>query len=171
MLPVSRPSFLDGARLGRRSDPKSTKRQDHGAHADVRVCALAYMPTARTFKNRGMDVPYRSDSLKLRVQLIAQFDECVAGHAPMPLHAQPLNHFRKPNFLSITRGHFGTIVLRKRNRSKGCVMRHYRMSGPSHAAPVCSINSILREERPSGRDSRHVVQAKIRRAQPLTLIR
>jgi hypothetical protein len=126
LLPVSRPSFLDGARLGRRSDPKSTKRQDHGAHADVRVCALAYMPTARTFKNWGMDVPYRSDSLKLRVQLIAQFDECVVRHAAMPLHAQPLNHFRKPNSLRITRGHFGTIVLRETRLSKGCVMRHYR---------------------------------------------
>jgi hypothetical protein len=45
-------------------------------------------------KDRGTDVPFGSDPLKLRVQFIAQLDECVAGHALMPLGAQPLNHFR-----------------------------------------------------------------------------
>jgi len=34
-----------------------------------------------------------SDPLKLRVQFIAQLDECAAGYAVMPLRAQPLNHF------------------------------------------------------------------------------
>jgi hypothetical protein len=65
-----------------------------------------------------MDAPFRSDSLKLRIQLIAQFDECVAGHTPMPLHAQPLNHFGKPNSLRITRSHLRTIVLRETRPSK-----------------------------------------------------
>jgi hypothetical protein len=60
-----------------------------------------------------MDVPFRSDSLKLRVQFIAQFDESFAGHARMALRAQPLNHFRKPDSLRVTRGHLGTIVLRE----------------------------------------------------------
>ncbi len=117
LLPMSRPAFLDGACLRGRSDPKSTKRQDHGANADVRVCALAYLPTARTFQDRRTDVAFRSDPLKLRVQSIAQFDESVAGHALMPLRAQPLNHFRKPDSLRVTRSHVGTIVF-ARNASE-----------------------------------------------------
>jgi hypothetical protein len=52
-----------------------------------------------------------SDPLKLRVQFIAQLDECAAGYAVMPLRAQPLNHFGKPDSLRITSGHVGTIVL------------------------------------------------------------
>jgi hypothetical protein len=119
LLPMSRPAFLEGACLRGRSDPESTKRQDHGANADVRVCALADMPTARTFQDRGTDVPFRADPLKLRVQFIAQFDERVAGHAPVPLRAQSLNHFGKPDSLRIPRGHLETIVLRETCPSEG----------------------------------------------------
>jgi hypothetical protein len=113
LLPMSRPAFFDGAYLRGRSDPESTKRQDHGANADVQICAFAYMPTARTFQDRRIDVALRSDPLKLRVQFISQFDKCVAAHALMPLRAQSLNHFRKPDSLRVTRGHVGTIVLRE----------------------------------------------------------
>ena len=129
LLPMSRPAFLDGACLRGSSDPESTKRQDHRANADVRVCALAYMPTTRTFQLWGADVPFRSDPLKLRVQFIAQLDECVAGHALMPLVAQPLNHFGKPDSLRIPRGHLETIVLRETCPSKG--LRYATLSAGS----------------------------------------
>ena len=111
LLPMSRPTFLEGACLRCRSDPESTERQDYGANTDVWIGALANMPTARTFQDRGMDAPFRSDPLKLRVQFIAQLDECVAGYAVMPLRAQPLNHFGKPDSLGITGGHGEAIVL------------------------------------------------------------
>jgi hypothetical protein len=82
-----------------------------------------------------MDAAFRSDPLKLRVQLIAQYDECVAGHAPMPSHAQPLDHFGKPNSLRITRSHVGTIVLREARPSKGCAMQPY------HPRPIGVVAS------------------------------
>jgi hypothetical protein len=172
LLPVSRPSFLDGARLRRRSDPESTKRQDHGTNADVRVCALAHLPTARTLKDRGTDVPLSSDPLKLRVQFIAQFDECVAGHAPMPLHAQPLHHFGKPNSLRIARSHLETIVLREVRLSKGPryatltsnsrrrQLPLRRRSSPQIVEPVC--NRHERRGRRSLRHSLHQESIRIR---------
>ena len=42
-------------------------------------------------------MPLRSNPLKHCVQVIAQIDECVGGHARLPLGTQPLNHFREPD--------------------------------------------------------------------------
>jgi hypothetical protein len=69
-----------------------------------------------------MDLRFRSDPLKLRVQFIAQLDECVAGHALMPLLTQLLNHFRKPDSMRAARGHVGTIVLRDARPQKSALM-------------------------------------------------
>jgi hypothetical protein len=105
LLPVRCPTFLETVCLPGGGDTESRKRQDHGANADVRVRAFANMPTSRTPENWGTDVSLGSSSLKPRVQVIAQLDDRVEGHARMPLGAQPLNHFRKPNSLRVTRGH------------------------------------------------------------------
>lgn len=105
LLPVRYPTFLKNVHLLGGGDVESSKRQDHGAHTDVRLRAFANMPTPRTPKNWGMDVSLGSNSLKRRVQVIAQLDDCVEGHALMPLGAQPLNHFRKPYSLRVTCGH------------------------------------------------------------------
>ena len=105
LLPIRCPTFLKSVcRLGG-GDTESSKRQDHGANTDVRLRAFANMPTQRTPKNWATDVSLGSNSLKRRVQVIAQLDDCVEGHALMPLKAQPLNHFRKPYSLGVTCGH------------------------------------------------------------------
>jgi hypothetical protein len=52
-----------------------------------------------------MDVSPGSNSLQHRVQVIAQFDDSVEGHALMPLGAQPIEHFQKPYPLRVTSGH------------------------------------------------------------------
>jgi hypothetical protein len=71
----------------------------------MRLSAFADLPTLRTPKDRGTDVPLGSNSLKRSVQVVAQLDDCVEGHAPMPLGTQPLNHFLKPHSLRVTCGH------------------------------------------------------------------
>jgi hypothetical protein len=53
-----------------------------------------------------MDVALGSNSLKHRIQVIAQVDDCVEGHALQPVGAQVLDHFRKPNSLRIASSHF-----------------------------------------------------------------
>jgi hypothetical protein len=105
LLPVRCPTFLNGVCMLGGGDTESSKGQDHGANTDVGLRAFANMPTPRTLKNWGTDVSLGSNLLKLRVQLIAQIDDCVEGHALMPLKAQPLNHFRKPYSLGVTCGH------------------------------------------------------------------
>jgi hypothetical protein len=77
----------------------------NGANTDVKLRAWANMPTPRTPKNWGPDVSLGPNSLKHRVQVIAQLDECIEEHALVPLGAQPLNHFRKPYSLRVTCGH------------------------------------------------------------------
>ena len=105
LLSVRCPTFLNSVCLLGGGDTESSKRQDHGANTDVGLRAFANMPTPRTPKNWGTDVSLGSNLLKLRVQLIAQLDDCVEGHALMPLKAQPRNHFRKPYSLGVTCGH------------------------------------------------------------------
>jgi hypothetical protein len=56
-------------------------------------------------KDGSADVPPASNLLQHRVQVIAQFDHCVEGHALMPLGTQPLNQFREPHPLHVTCGH------------------------------------------------------------------
>ena len=105
LLPVCCPRFLKRAGLLGWSDPESSERQDHRTNADVRLRALANMPTLWAPKNCRANVPVGSNSLQHRVQVIAQLDDCVEGHALMPLGAQPLNHLRKPYSLCVTGGH------------------------------------------------------------------
>jgi hypothetical protein len=64
------------------------------------------MPATRASKDRGTDVALGSNSLKHRIQVIAQVDDCVEGHALQPVGAQVLDHFRKPNSLRIASSHF-----------------------------------------------------------------
>ena len=53
-----------------------------------------------------MDVALGSNSLKHRIQVIAQVDDCVEGHALLPAGTQVVNHFRKPDSLRIASSHF-----------------------------------------------------------------
>src|ERR1700736_1838247 len=87
LLPVRCPSFLHSVCLFDGGDAESSKRQDHCANTDVRLCAFANMATPRTPKNRGMDVSLGSNSLKDGVQVLAQLHNRVKGHALMPLGA------------------------------------------------------------------------------------
>ena len=104
-LAMRRPSFLESVCLLGGGDAESIKRQDQGAHTDVRFSAFANMPTLRTPENWRMDVSLGSNSLQHRVQVIAQFDDSVEGHTLMPLGAQPIEHFQKPYSLRVTSGH------------------------------------------------------------------
>ena len=105
LLPVRCPRFLKGVDLIGGDDPESSQRQDHGANTGARLRAFANMPTLRTPKNWGMDASLGPNSLKCPVQVIAQLDYFVEGHALTPLGAQPLNHFWKPYSLRVTCGH------------------------------------------------------------------
>ena len=119
LLPVCCPIFLKSrCRLGG-GDSESSNRQDHGANADVRLRAFANVPALRTLEDRRADVSLGPNSLKHRVQIVAQFDDCVEGHTLMPLGAQPLNHFWKPYSLRVTGGHVWTIVVLLRERLLG----------------------------------------------------
>ena len=42
-------------------------------------------------------------------KIVAQLDECVEGHALVPLRTQPLDHLRKPYSLRVTGGHAGLL--------------------------------------------------------------
>jgi hypothetical protein len=99
----------------------------------MRVCALAYLPT-------GTDVPFGSDSLKLRVQFIALRDECVAGHALMPLGAQPLNHFRKP--LRIPAAMMEPSYCAKRVRAKAALCN---IIGQLPSGDACTLAAEVRD--------------------------
>src|SRR5258708_1441298 len=79
LLPVGGPTFLKSVCLLGREDTESSKRQNHGANTDVRLRAFANVPTPRTPKNWGTDVSLGSNSLKHRVQVIAQLDDCIEG--------------------------------------------------------------------------------------------
>ena len=105
LLPVRCPTFLKSVRLLGGGDTESSKRQYHGANTYARLRASANMPTLRTPKNWGMDLSLRSNSLKHRVQVIAQLDDFIEGHALMPRGAQQLNHFWEPYSLRVTCGH------------------------------------------------------------------
>jgi hypothetical protein len=48
-------------------------------------------------KNRRMDMSLGSNPLEHPVEVVAQLDDCVEGHAQMPTGAQLLNHFREPS--------------------------------------------------------------------------
>jgi hypothetical protein len=105
LLPVRCPIFLKTeCQLGG-GDTESTERQDHGANTDMRFGAFGNMPTPRTLKDRRREVPFGSNSLKHRVQVIPQLDDCGEGHALVPLGAQPLHHVGKPHSLCVTCGH------------------------------------------------------------------
>ena len=104
-LPICCPIFLKSVCQFGSGDAESTERQDNGTNTDVRLRTFANVPTARTSKDRRADVSLGSNSLQHRIQAIAQLDDCVEGHARMPLGAQPLNHLWKPYSLRVTGGH------------------------------------------------------------------
>jgi len=110
LLPICCPTLFKSFYLLRSGDTESRKRKDHGANTDVRVCAFTNMPATRAPKDRGADVAPGSNPLKHRIQVIAQVDDCVEGHALMPLGAEVFNHFRKPHSLRIASSHICTIV-------------------------------------------------------------
>jgi hypothetical protein len=83
--------------------------ESSGANADVWRRALTDIPTLRTLHDRSPDVPLRSNLLEHRVQIVAQLDECVQGHALVPLGTQPLHHLRKPYSLRVNGGHAGLL--------------------------------------------------------------
>ena len=105
LLPVQRPMLFKRLDLLGAGDAESHERQEHCTNADMRQCAFTNMPTLRTFKDRGANVPLGSNSLEHRVQAISQFDGSLERHPVMPLGAQCLNHFRKPYSLRVTRSH------------------------------------------------------------------
>ena len=87
----------------------------------MRLCAFTNMPTMRTFKDRGADVPLGSNSLEHRVQAISQFDGSLERYPVMPLGAQCFNHFRKPHSLRVTRGH-DSIIGAAHGLSSACAL-------------------------------------------------
>jgi hypothetical protein len=99
-LSVGCPIFLDHVYPLGGSDAESNAWPDHGANADVRLCAFAIVPAGRALEDWRADVSLGPNSLKHRVWFVAQFDDCVEGHTLMPLGAQPFNHLRKPYMLS-----------------------------------------------------------------------
>ena len=88
LLPVRRPTLLESVGLPGGGDTESSRRQDHGTNTDVWVRAFANMPAPRTPEHWGTDVPLGSNSLKRRVQVIAQLDDCV-GASPAAI-SEPL---------------------------------------------------------------------------------
>ncbi len=110
-------------------DTESSKRQYYGANANVRLRAFANMPTVRTPKNSGTDLALGSNSLKCCVQLIAEPDDRVEGHALVPLGTQPLNHFRKAYSLRVTGSHVGTIVVPLQGYLSGRSIRRVARNG------------------------------------------
>ena len=102
LLPVQRPTLFKSLDLLGIGDAESYERQEHCTNADMRMCAFTNMPTMRTFKDRGANVPLGSNSLEHRVQLVPQFDRGLERHPVMPLGAQGFNHFRKPYSLRVT---------------------------------------------------------------------
>ena len=105
LLPVQRPTLFKRFNLLGVGDTESHERQEHCTNADMRLCAFTNMPTMRTFKDWGPNVPLGSNSLEHRVQAISQFDGSLERYPVMPLRAQCFNHFRKPHSLRVTRGH------------------------------------------------------------------
>ena len=102
LLPVQRPTLFKRLGLLGADDIESYERQEHCTNADMRLPAFTNMPTMRTFKDRGANVPLGSNSLEHRVQLVPQFDRGLERHPVMPLGAQGFNHFRKPYSLRVT---------------------------------------------------------------------
>ena len=107
--PVHRPRFLKSLDAFGVRNAESQERKQHGANADVGRRSFTDMPTPRTLHDRSPDVPLRSNLLENRVQIVAQLDECVEGHALVPLRTQPLDHLRKPYSLRVTGGHAGLL--------------------------------------------------------------
>jgi hypothetical protein len=105
LLPVRHPTFFKSMCQFGGGDTESSDRQDHGANTDVGLRGFANVPTVRTPDHGATDVPLGPNAMQHRVQFIAQLDDGVEGHALMPLGAQPLNHFRKPDSLRIAGGH------------------------------------------------------------------
>ena len=71
LLPVHRPTLFKHLELLCVGDAESHERQEHCTNADMRMCAFTNMPTMRTFKDRGPNVPLGSKSLEPRVQAIS----------------------------------------------------------------------------------------------------
>jgi hypothetical protein len=105
LLSVRGPTFLKSVCLLDRANTESNKRQDQRANADARLRAFANVPAMRTPKHWGTDVSLGSNLLEHLLQVIAQLDDRVEGHARMPLGSQARNHFRKPYSLRVTCGH------------------------------------------------------------------
>jgi hypothetical protein len=85
LLSVRRPTFFKSVCLFGGGDTESSERQDHGANANVRFRAWANVPTLPAPENWRVDVSLGSNSLKHRVQIVTQLDNCFERHALMPL--------------------------------------------------------------------------------------
>jgi hypothetical protein len=85
LLSVRRPTFFKSACLFGGGDTESSERQDHGANANVRFRAWANVPTLPASENWRVDMSLGSGSLKHRVQIVTQLNDCFEGHALMPL--------------------------------------------------------------------------------------
>jgi hypothetical protein len=105
LLSVCSPTFFKIPYVLGLPDVESLEGQDHGANADARLRAFSNVPTSRTPQDRRADVPAGSNPLQHCVQVVAQIDECVEGHARLPLGTQPRDHFREPDSLRVTGGH------------------------------------------------------------------
>jgi hypothetical protein len=105
LLPVQRPTLFKNLDLLGVGDAESHERQEHCTNADMRLRASTNMPTMRTFKDWGTNVPLGSNSLEHRVQAISQLDRGLERHLATPLGSQCLNHFREPYSLRVTCSH------------------------------------------------------------------
>jgi hypothetical protein len=74
LLHIQRPTLFKRPDLLGVGNAESRERQEHCTNADMRPCAFANMPTMRTLKYRGADVPLGANALEHPVQLISQFD-------------------------------------------------------------------------------------------------
>jgi hypothetical protein len=105
LFPVRGPSFLKNRCLLHGGDAESSKRQNHGANTYVRFRAFANMATPGAPEDWGTDTTFQSNTFEHRIQLISQFHEGLEGRTLRPLGAQPLNHFREPDALGVSRRH------------------------------------------------------------------
>ena len=84
-LSLSCPSFLKSPSRFGRGDTESVECQDQSADADVRRRARACVAALPAPENRRTDVSLGSNSLKHRIQIVPQFDDCFERHALVPL--------------------------------------------------------------------------------------
>jgi hypothetical protein len=84
-LSVRSPNFLKGPSRFGGGDTESGERQDQSADTDVRRRARVCVAALPTPENRRTDVSLGPNSLKHRIQIVPQLDDCLERHALMPL--------------------------------------------------------------------------------------